>query len=288
MKYGPHLVAIGLALSATAGSARAAEPAPAPTIGDVIAQVWTWTGELPEQSARLQHILPHLAEVLDPAGWSTRWMVSLRDASADIVDGALALIPTPAIPDLTVLCASPVPGVESSGFGWRRDPIHKRDKFHKGTDFRADRGTPVYVAGAGVVAFTGRQTGYGNVIYVDHGGGVVTRYAHLSRIEVKTGAAIPAARQIGRVGATGRATGPHLHFEIRLDGRAVDPELAMQVAELQRTDAGAARWSAWLLSPGAQEDRIDRHDPPRHLAKDKAKQRRPERRNAPHRDRNRS
>jgi|GEM_PF-3188045 len=296
MKSGSILrvIAVSLALAATNGTAGAAAPSPAsppgPTssLGELIEQVWTWSAELPTVARRISTALPTFGELMDPAGWSTRWIVELRNLGTAAVYDTLALLPAPPIPDLTILTASPVPGVESSGFGWRRDPFHHRDKFHKGTDFRADRGTPVYSAGAGVVAFTGRQTGYGNIIYVDHGGGVVTRYAHLSRIEIKTGAAVPAAKLIGRVGATGRATGPHLHFEIRLEGRAVDPELAMQVASLQRTDPGAARWAAWLLSPGAQDGRIDRHDPPRHFATDKAKPRRPERRHAPARDRNRS
>lgn len=186
----------------------------------------------------------------------------------------------PEMPDLTSLMASPVPGVESSGFGWRRDPINRRGKFHKGTDFRADRGTPVYAAGAGVVGFTGRQHGYGKVIYIDHGGGVVTRYAHLHKIEVEPGTLIAAGARIGQVGSTGRTTGPHLHFEVRLQGRAVDPSLAMHVAALQRTDPAAARIAALGLAPEAQAERVDRHDPVRPRS-----DRRPERRGAPGRDR---
>ena len=159
-------------------------------------------------------------------------------------------------------------------------------KFHKGTDFRADRGTPVYAAGTGVVAFAGVKGGYGKVIFLDHGGGVVTRYAHLSSIDVKVGVAVAGAARIGRVGATGRATGPHLHFEVRLDGRAVDPNVAMRVATLQRTDPLAARLAAWSLTPAAQDQQIDRHDPTRARGRDR-KAGRPERRHAPRRDRNR-
>ena len=288
MKSGSMLsvLAIGIAVSATTVEARADEPPPhpAPSIASLFDQVWQWSAELPAASRRLSHVLPTIDALMDPTGWSTRWLIGLRDVAADTMTDTLALIPMPALPDLTILAASPVPGVESSGFGWRRDPIHRNAKFHKGTDFSADRGTPVYSAGAGIIAFTGRQTGYGNVIYVDHGGSVVTRYAHLSRIEVKRGAAVASAHRIGRVGSTGRATGPHLHFEVRLDGRAVDPDLAMRVGALQRTDPAAARWTAWLLSPAALEQRVDRHDPPRRPGT----QRRPERRHAPARDRNRS
>ena len=310
-------IAAGAVLSVAAG-ARAAEPEvdatvqppiARPTLAALVDRAWhwvcpetclrqsrgpdamsePWSAEAPDLSRWFADLVPSVDALLDPSTWSTRWLVTVRDVLGDTADysrSLLALLPAPELPDLTILSASPVPGVESSGFGWRRDPIHHRDKFHKGTDFRADRGTPVYSAGAGVVAFTGRQSGYGKVIYVDHGGGVVTRYAHLSSIEVKAGTAVPAARLIGKVGATGRATGPHLHFEVRLAGRAVDPELAMQVGALQRTDPAAARWMGWLLSPRAQDERIDRHDPPRRAPARAGS--RPERRHAPVRDRNRS
>lgn len=213
----------------------------------------------------------------------------LTIAAGAFAGGSIAAFPAMAVglmaeapmhPDLRPLMASPVPGVESSGFGWRRDPINRRGKFHKGTDFRADRGTPVYAAGAGVVAFTGRQSGYGKIIYVDHGGGLVTRYAHLHRIEVEPGTPVTAGGQIGQVGSTGRTTGPHLHFEVRVQGRAIDPSLAMRVAELQRTDPEAARVAAAELAPEAQHEKVDRHDPVRPRVAG-----RPERRNAPVRDR---
>ena len=152
-------------------------------------------------------------------------------------------------PDLTALTSFPVPDHTSSGFGWRDDPIRHRRQFHAGTDIRAPRGTRVYVAGDGHVIFAGRQHGYGKVVYVDHGGGVVTRYAHLSRIEVHRGDDVAAATEIGRVGSTGRATGPHLHFEVRIDGRPVNPVLAMQVAGLERTDPDLAALLGVALAP---------------------------------------
>jgi murein DD-endopeptidase MepM/ murein hydrolase activator NlpD len=174
--------------------------------------------------------------------------------------GAAAALGAPNPPDLTVLRASPVPDVESSGFGWRDDPLHHRRKFHKGTDFRADRGTPVHAAGDGVVVFTGWQRGYGRTIYIDHGGGVVTRYAHLAKIEAALGTAVVAATRIGQVGASGRATGPHLHFEVRLDGRAVDPVLAMQIAEVQASSPDLARALAMMLDPEVQSRSLDGQD----------------------------
>lgn len=179
--------------------------------------------------------------------------------------------------DLTKLVASPVPGVESSGFGWRADPINNRRKFHKGTDFRAPRGTAVYAAGAGVVTFAGRMGGYGNVVFIDHGNGVITRYGHMRRIGTKRDAQVVAGAQIGEVGSTGRATGPHLHFEVRLDGRAVNPSVAMSLAALQRTDPVAARAAASSLAPEVQAVSADPHS--RHANKGK----RPERAGRPQR-----
>jgi murein DD-endopeptidase MepM/ murein hydrolase activator NlpD len=183
-----------------------------------------------------------------------KWFASLADKVA----------PSLAVPDLSVLRAEPVKGIESSGYGWREDPIDGGGRFHKGTDYKADRGTPVYAAGDGVVLFCGRQNGYGKVIYLDHGGGLITRYAHLRDIGVHKGDVVIADTQIGEVGSTGRTTGPHLHFEVRLDGRAVDPTLAMDVAEMQRSQpAGVVRLAAMALLPDAQKKKIDRHGPPK-------------------------
>jgi murein DD-endopeptidase MepM/ murein hydrolase activator NlpD len=176
-----------------------------------------------------------------------------------------AVTPPVAIPpDLTALTSFPVPDHTSSGFGWRDDPIRHRRQFHAGTDIRAPRGTRVYVAGDGHVIFAGRQHGYGKVVYVDHGGGIVTRYAHLSRIEVDRGEDVTAATEIGRVGSTGRATGPHLHFEVRIDGRPVNPVLAMQVAGLERTNPDMAALLGVALAPAVQSRWINAEDPPRH------------------------
>ena len=195
-----------------------------------------------------------------------RWQHDVRD----VVQGATARltawaqrVPT-TIPDLTILTTDPVAQTESSGFGWRDDPFRHTNRFHGGTDFRADPGTPVVAAGDGVVVFCGRQGGYGNVIYVDHGGGVITRYAHLRRIETKKAAAVTAGSRIGQVGSTGRATGPHLHFEVRLDGRAVDPVMAMTVADAQRESPAAGQLAAFALAPELQAVARDGHDQAKH------------------------
>jgi hypothetical protein len=171
------------------------------------------------------------------------------------------------VPDLTVLSTEPVAHTESSGFGWRDDPIRHTRSFHSGTDFRGQPGTPVLAAGDGIVAFCGRLGGYGNVIDVDHGGGVVTRYAHLRRFETRKDAAITAGEVIGQVGSTGRTTGPHLHFEVRLDGAPVSPIAAMSVAALQRESALAGRLAALALSPELQAAAESEVDPPKQRAK---------------------
>jgi murein DD-endopeptidase MepM/ murein hydrolase activator NlpD len=99
----------------------------------------------------------------------------------------------------------------------------RRDEFHAGVDLRAAAGDPIRAAGEGVVRRAGPRGGYGNAVEVDHGGGVTTLYAHASEVLVNPGEKVAARQEIARVGQTGRATGPHLHFEVRVDDRQVDP-----------------------------------------------------------------
>ncbi|HWU88474.1 MAG TPA: M23 family metallopeptidase [Kofleriaceae bacterium] len=194
-----------------------------------------------------------------------RWQGGLRDAmrAAQNKLAALANGAGVRIPDVSVLTTEPVAHSESSGFGWRDDPFRHRARFHSGTDFRGKHGLPVVAAGDGVVVFAAWQGGYGNIIYVDHGGGVVTAYAHLQRFLVKPNDVVLAGQTIAAMGATGRATGPHLHFEVRLDGHPVDPGLAMTVAQLSREVPLAGKIAAFALAPELQADRLSAHDPPR-------------------------
>ncbi len=126
--------------------------------------------------------------------------------------------------DAPVLRTRPVPGHANSNFGVRKNPFnHRGRERHAGGDLSASRGTPVHAAGAGMVVRAERGGGYGRVVYLDHGGGLETRYAHLQKILVVEGEFVPAGALVGKVGSSGRATGPHLHFEIRRDGRVVAP-----------------------------------------------------------------
>ena len=120
--------------------------------------------------------------------------------------------------------AVPVAGHLSSPFGWRMHPVLGETAFHRGLDFSAPAGTPVQAAAAGVISFIGPADTYGKLVVVNHGGRMQSRYAHLEGIEVTTGMAVTVGQRIGRVGSTGRSTGPHLHFELVLDGRVVNPK----------------------------------------------------------------
>jgi hypothetical protein len=131
------------------------------------------------------------------------------------------------------------------------------------------------------VAYCGRLGGYGNVVDIDHGGGVVTRYAHLRRIETQRSAAVTAGEVIGQMGSTGRTTGPHLHFEVRLDGSPVSPIAAMAVAALQREVPLAGRLAALSLSPELQATAESDIDPPKQRAKSAQRPDRPGRSKRP-------
>jgi murein DD-endopeptidase MepM/ murein hydrolase activator NlpD len=111
----------------------------------------------------------------------------------------------------------------SSEYGNRRDPITHRLAFHPGLDFAAETGSPIRAAAGGVVSFAGVRNGYGNVVEIDHGNGLVTRYGHASKLLVQAGAVVAPGDTVALVGSTGRSTGPHLHFEVLNDGTQVDP-----------------------------------------------------------------
>ena len=125
----------------------------------------------------------------------------------------------------------------SSGFGYRRDPFTRRGAMHKGLDFKGAIGTPIRAASAGRVSFVGWKGGYGKTVEITHGNGLMTRYAHMSRFNAKVGQRVAAGETIGAIGNTGRSTGPHLHYEVRIAGAPVDPSPYMTGAMDEETFA---------------------------------------------------
>jgi|AMFO01.1.fsa_nt_gi Membrane proteins related to metalloendopeptidases len=111
----------------------------------------------------------------------------------------------------------------SSRFGWRADPFSGGRELHRGVDIANRFGAPVFSAAHGIVTFAGRMQGFGNMVEVDHGYGYVTRYGHLSALTVHAGEEVGDGQMLGRIGSTGRSTGPHLHYEVHRYGRALNP-----------------------------------------------------------------
>ena len=112
---------------------------------------------------------------------------------------------------------------KGSAFGWRIDPFTGHSALHTGLDFQAEPGTPIVAAAGGVVVTQEMHPAYGNMIEIDHGNNLVTRYAHTSRVFVKQGDVVKRGQKIAAVGTTGRSTGPHLHFEVLVQGMPQDP-----------------------------------------------------------------
>jgi murein DD-endopeptidase MepM/ murein hydrolase activator NlpD len=137
----------------------------------------------------------------------------------------------------------PVAGGEATdSFGGRRDPFGGgSSEFHSGQDISAERGTPVFAAGIGTVKFAGTQGGYGQIVIIDHGDGLTTRYGHLSKIEVSVGQELTRGALIGRVGSTGRSTGPHLHYEVRINEEPVNPRNYLPAPERASAAATCAQ-----------------------------------------------
>jgi murein DD-endopeptidase MepM/ murein hydrolase activator NlpD len=116
----------------------------------------------------------------------------------------------------------------SSSYGWRIDPFNGNKAFHEGLDFTANTGTPIRAAADGIVSVAELTHAYGNMVKIDHGAGLETRYAHASKLMVKAGERVVKGQVVALVGSTGRSTGPHLHYEIRLNGNPLDPRQYLQ------------------------------------------------------------
>ena len=126
---------------------------------------------------------------------------------------------------------------QASGFGVRSDPFNGHPAFHAGLDFAGPMMTPIHATAPGTVSFTGVRTGYGNTIEIDHGRGFKTRYAHLAAINVHVGQQVALGERIGGMGSTGRSTGPHLHYEVWVDGRPQNPQRFLEAGDyVQQAD----------------------------------------------------
>ena len=150
----------------------------------------------------------------------------------------------------------PVPGWETSGYGMRRHPVLGYTRMHRGIDFHAPYGSPIYAVTDGTVEFAGRHGGHGNFVKLGHGGGLETGYAHMSRIAVAPGERVRRGEVIGYVGSTGLSTGAHLHFEVYRNGETVNPETVTYVNRAQLNGAQLAAFRSTLaelqrVQPGA-------------------------------------
>ncbi len=161
--------------------------------------------------------LPIIAPVSGSSAFDRMlYRVNIARARVDVYAHALGAVPLrkPVTGELDV----------SSPFGVRIDPFLGRPAMHTGVDLRGDLGERVHATANGVVQIAGRDGGYGKMVEIDHGNGFSTRYGHLSEIDVKVGQEVHLGDTLGRIGSTGRSTGPHLHYETRINGEAVDPQ----------------------------------------------------------------
>lgn len=145
------------------------------------------------------------------------------DQSADLFTLVESRLMESRLQSLMIPSTAPVSGPIGSGFGFRPDPFTGRSALHMGLDFPADVGTPILAAAGGVVQLTETHPAYGQMAEIDHGNGLVTRYAHASKLLVRTGDIVKRGQLIAHVGNTGRSTGPHLHFEVLVDGVPQNP-----------------------------------------------------------------
>jgi len=147
------------------------------------------------------------------------------------------------------LIAQPLSAKVTSNFGMRKDPFHGAAKMHSGMDMAAPVGTPVYATGDGIVRRARVAGGYGNLVELEHGYGHQSRFGHLSKILVREGQFVRRGDMIGLVGSTGRSTGPHLHYEVRINEKAVDPNRYMQIVFRSQPDWRAVHASMFGGAP---------------------------------------
>lgn len=178
-----------------------------------------WSDKAPEADDAPPPSPVSFGRALDLQGSPLRLVPPKRSATSGASRGRATLASGPFNARLLPLRGGGI----SSGFGWRRHPISGGHKFHSGIDLAAPSGTPIVATAAGTVASADWYGGYGLCVTVDHGNGYVTLYGHMSRITVSAGQAVQPGQTLGLVGSTGSSTGPHLHYELRRDGYAVNP-----------------------------------------------------------------
>lgn len=150
-------------------------------------------------------------------------MDALADHGSDLLTVVESRLFDQKVRRMMIPTQHPVDGPLGSAFGWRIDPFTGRSALHTGLDFEADPGTPILAASGGVVVAQELHPAYGQMVEIDHGNGLVTRYAHASRAWVRKGDLVRRGQKVAEVGSTGRSTGPHLHFEVLLQGVPQDP-----------------------------------------------------------------
>ena len=192
--------------------------------------------EAEERLAGLQNEMQRTSDALQDEYLNQRSLLAEYDAQIEEIEGEIASLEKEQASIKKLIAqqaktlgsapgtlARPVPGAISSGFGARIHPIHGYSLMHNGVDMNAGSGQAIVSASAGTVIFAGVKGGYGNTIMVDHGGGMVTLYGHQSKFAVSAGQSVKRGQTIGYVGSTGVSTGPHLHFEVRINGNPVNP-----------------------------------------------------------------
>ncbi|MCP4317186.1 MAG: M23 family metallopeptidase [Hyphomicrobiales bacterium] len=234
----------------------AIEPAPATGTGDVFDNVLYSLNEIEqEQFEKVQYLTSNayrtaetIRTILQKAGVASGLNAGIGgpfisaenptafDASLNDLGAALDTLEKAKLLVRQMPVANPVPNHSvSSKFGKRRDPFLKRIAHHAGIDFKTTYGKAVLSTGAGTVITAKRKGGYGKMVEIDHGGGITTRYAHLSRISVKPGDKVTVGTKIGAAGSTGRSTGPHLHYEIRVNDKALNPQRFLNAGKQLQT-----------------------------------------------------
>lgn len=184
------------------------------------------SGEIPGQGGPLENAQPMSAAEIDRQ--IAQLLVEIQ-ARTDQLDTIGMHLMQQNLKKATFPSGAPVhAGYNSSSYGWRPDPFTGQKAFHKGLDFMADSGTTIHAAGDGIVTQAERLPDYGNIVRVDHGFGLDTRYAHVSGFLVRVGDRVAKGQPIATVGSTGRSTGPHLHYEVRLNGVPLDPRKYLQ------------------------------------------------------------